>query len=63
MNKGTFRNCLVAMRPKSTTADLPSTHDVSTYIHNAFVKFLEELKGQIQVITVTLASWPFYSGF
>ena len=46
-NKATFQNCLVAMRPKLTTADLPLTHDISTYIHNAFVKFLDELKGQI----------------
>lgn len=55
-NKATFRNCLVAMRPKSTTADLPSTHDISTYIHNAFIKFLDELKGQIQVSNTSMLS-------
>jgi hypothetical protein len=55
-NKATFRNCPVAMRPKSTTADLPSTHDISTYIHNAFVKFLDELKGQIQVSNTNCCS-------
>ena len=51
-NKATFRNCLIAMRPKSTAADLPLTHDVSTYIHNTFVKFLDKLKGWIQVIII-----------
>jgi hypothetical protein len=40
------------MRPKSMTTDLPLTHDVSTYIHNGFIKFLDELKGQIQVIII-----------
>ncbi|KAF8495282.1 hypothetical protein F5888DRAFT_1590632, partial [Russula emetica] len=33
-NKAMFRNCLVAMRPKAKTLDLPSTHDVTKYIHN-----------------------------
>ncbi len=54
MNKAMFRNCLVAMRPKSTSVDLPSTHDVSTYIYNAFNKFLDELKGQMQVIIINM---------
>ena len=40
------------MCSKSTAADLPSTYDVSTYIHNAFVKFLDKLKGRIQVIII-----------
>jgi hypothetical protein len=52
MNKATFRNCLVAMRPKTANIDLPSTHDISSYIHNAFIKFLNELKGEIQVIYI-----------
>ena len=55
-NKATFQNCLIAMRLKLTTADLPSTHDISTYIHNAFVKFLDELKGQIQVSNTNCCS-------
>ncbi len=42
------------MRPKSTSVDLPSTHDVSTYIYNAFNKFLDELKGQMQVIIINM---------
>jgi hypothetical protein len=45
--KATFRNCLVAMRPKVSSLDLPSTHDVSMYIHNEFVECLRKLKDDI----------------
>jgi hypothetical protein len=48
-SKATFRNCLVAMRPKTTKSDLPSTHDVTTYIHNEFVRLLEDFKTAITV--------------
>ncbi|KAF8443713.1 hypothetical protein L210DRAFT_3312990, partial [Boletus edulis BED1] len=48
-NKSTFRNCLVAMHPHTKTIDLPSTHDVTTYIHNAFGKFIDRIKNIIQV--------------
>ncbi|KAF8220039.1 hypothetical protein L208DRAFT_1127592, partial [Tricholoma matsutake] len=48
-NKASFHNCLVSMRPKSITKDIPSTHNVTTYIHNQFVKQLEELKGDILI--------------
>ncbi|KAF8231986.1 hypothetical protein L208DRAFT_1274453, partial [Tricholoma matsutake] len=48
-NKASFCNCLVSMRPKSITKDILSTHNVTTYIHNQFVKQLEELKGDILV--------------
>ena len=48
-NKASFRNCLVSMRPKSITKDIPSTHNVATYIHNQFVERLKELKGDILV--------------
>ena len=48
-DKVVFRNCLVAMRPKAEQQDIPSTHDVATYIHNEFVKWLKELKDEIQV--------------
>ena len=48
-NKAVFHNCLVGMRPKSTQKDMPSTHDVSMYIHNKFVCRLEELKHNIIV--------------
>lgn len=48
-NKKTFKNCLVVMRPKATNADLPTTHDVTVYVHNQFVNWLKELKEQITV--------------
>ncbi|KAM6504371.1 hypothetical protein JOM56_001314 [Amanita muscaria] len=48
-NKAVFRNCLVAMRPKTRTKELPSTHEVKTYIHNEFVKRLEALKACFEV--------------
>ena len=47
--KDLFRNCLVAMKPKAVRNDMPSTHDVTTYIHNEFVKWLKELKSDILV--------------
>ena len=50
-NKLAFRNCLVAMHPNTNKADIPSTHDVLTYIHNSFVDFLQNLKHRIQVST------------
>jgi len=39
-----FRNALVAMRPKATTSDLPSTYDAKVYLHNQFVKRIQKLK-------------------
>ena len=44
-----FRNSLVSMRPKSTSADLPSSYDVGIHIHNAFVKHMKDLKETIVV--------------
>ena len=52
-DKPAFRNCLVAMRPNAILADIPSTHDVSAYIHNAFIEFFKDLKVQMQVSTST----------
>lgn len=37
------------MRPKSTTLDLPSSHDVKTLLHNEFVKHMAKLKEEIMV--------------
>ena len=37
------------MRPKSGLVDLPTTHDVVTHLHNEFVKWLEQLKKDIEV--------------
>jgi len=48
-----FRSTLVSMRPKSTTADLPSSYDVRIHLHNQFVKRIAELK---QDITVSISS-------
>ncbi|KAF9226197.1 hypothetical protein BS17DRAFT_697756, partial [Gyrodon lividus] len=48
-SKSTFQNCLVAMKPTAENADLPSMHDVSTYIHNSFIEFLGTLKSDLQV--------------
>lgn len=39
------------MRPKTTKKDLPSTHDLSVYIHNRFVDQLKLLKKDIAVRT------------
>ncbi|KAF8442029.1 hypothetical protein L210DRAFT_854280 [Boletus edulis BED1] len=36
------------MQPVATKLDLPSTHDVCTFIHNSFINFLKELKSEIQ---------------
>ncbi|KAF8228770.1 hypothetical protein L208DRAFT_1124433, partial [Tricholoma matsutake] len=33
-DKVVFCNCLVAMRLKAGQQDIPSTHNVATYIHN-----------------------------
>ncbi|KAH7903214.1 hypothetical protein BJ138DRAFT_978473, partial [Hygrophoropsis aurantiaca] len=43
-NNVAFRNCLVAMRPTATQADLPSSHDVTSHIHNSFIDHINELK-------------------
>ncbi|KIM67446.1 hypothetical protein SCLCIDRAFT_107455 [Scleroderma citrinum Foug A] len=48
-NKPAFRNCLVVMRPNANKADIPSSHDISTFIHNSFIDFLQNLKSRIQV--------------
>lgn len=48
-DKAAFRNCLVSMRPKAVRQDIPSTHQVTTYIHNEFVKWLNVLKSDILV--------------
>ncbi|KAF8480750.1 hypothetical protein DFH94DRAFT_630161, partial [Russula ochroleuca] len=48
-DKASFRNCLVAMRPWTTKADLPSSHNVKIYLHKQFITCLEELKRSIAV--------------
>ena len=46
-----FQNCLVAMtwRPKSTIKDLPSIHDMVTYIQNKCVKWLKDLEERVLI--------------
>ncbi|KIJ04580.1 hypothetical protein PAXINDRAFT_22125 [Paxillus involutus ATCC 200175] len=39
------------MCPNTSKADLPSIHDISTYIYNSFIKFLNTLKTRIQATT------------
>ncbi|KIK78836.1 hypothetical protein PAXRUDRAFT_162948 [Paxillus rubicundulus Ve08.2h10] len=39
------------MHPNTSKADLPSTHNISTYVHNSFIEFLNNLKVRIQVTT------------
>ncbi|KAH9017922.1 hypothetical protein EDB84DRAFT_1230582, partial [Lactarius hengduanensis] len=41
--KLTFRNCLVVMRPKTRSADLPSCHDVRVYLKNTFIQHVKLL--------------------
>ncbi|KAF8225168.1 hypothetical protein L208DRAFT_1018610, partial [Tricholoma matsutake] len=47
VDKALFRNCLITMRPKTIKNNLPSTHDVSVYIHNCFIEQLKLLKKEI----------------
>ncbi|KAF8256514.1 hypothetical protein EI94DRAFT_1645154 [Lactarius quietus] len=44
-----FCNTLISMRPKSTSADLPSSYDVKVHLHNQFVKHMRQLKAEITV--------------
>ena len=37
------------MRPKSISQDLPTTHDVISHLHNEFVKWLAQLRNDIEV--------------
>ncbi|KAG1778616.1 hypothetical protein EV702DRAFT_967569 [Suillus placidus] len=54
VNKASFRNCLVAMRPAATKVDIPSMHNVTNYIHNSFVKFFAKFKLDMQVRIVCI---------
>jgi hypothetical protein len=48
-----FRNCLIAMRPRATRSDLPSSHDVKVHLHNQSVEWLEGVKKDILVSCTT----------
>ena len=49
-DKVSFRNCLVSMRPSATKIDIPSTHDITVYLHNAFSSFFKKIQEEIKVI-------------
>jgi len=50
-DKVSFENCLVSMWPSATKADLPSTHDITAFIHNSFVSFLKKIKEETKVMS------------
>ena len=52
----TFRNALASIRPKSTTADFPSSYDVKVHLHNEFVQHMKGLKEAITVSVCHLIS-------
>lgn len=61
-DKAAFRNCLVAMRPNARKADIPSSHDVSTFIHNSFIELfktfrLRILDGNSGLVSTTTDLW------
>ena len=49
VEKPIFRNCLIAMRQKTTRNDLPSIHNLEVHIHNGFRNWLRTLKNDILV--------------
>ncbi|KIL54326.1 hypothetical protein M378DRAFT_53877, partial [Amanita muscaria Koide BX008] len=48
-DKITFRNILYSAKPDLKKSDLPSSHDVVTYIQNRFVDHIEHLKKELEV--------------
>ncbi|KAG1906590.1 uncharacterized protein F5891DRAFT_975363 [Suillus fuscotomentosus] len=57
-DKPAFRNCLVVMQPNAILADIPSTHDVLAYIHNAFIEFIKGLKATTTgLVSTTTDLW------
>jgi len=56
-DKQMFQNCLVAMRPKATRLDLPTTFDIGKHLHNEFIGWLTELKRDITVSMVRSSGW------
>ena len=40
------------MRPNTTKADVPTTRDVMSHLHNEFVGWLQELKADIEVLEI-----------
>jgi len=40
VNKPIFRNCLITMQPKMRSKELLSSHNMVTYIHNKFGRWM-----------------------
>ena len=59
-DKAVFHNCLIVMRLQAICNDLPSTHDVETYIHNQFVNWLKQLKREILVNCIEMKQHETY---
>ncbi|KAF8680603.1 hypothetical protein AX14_004549 [Amanita brunnescens Koide BX004] len=61
VGKDVFRNCLITMRPKTRTKELPTPHDVIVYLHNAYIKFMNQIKEEFTdapgQISVTADAW------
>ncbi|KZS86553.1 hypothetical protein SISNIDRAFT_420753 [Sistotremastrum niveocremeum HHB9708] len=55
-DKATFRNILVAMRPKTKKKEIPSRYLVQKYIDDEFEKYMVELKESIIVSSRVFAS-------
>jgi len=49
VSKAVFRNCLTVIHSKTRTKELPSCHNVTAYLHNAFIKFITEIRQAIEV--------------
>jgi hypothetical protein len=47
--KAAFKNCLVAMQPKTKNCELPSRHNVEIHIQNQFTSLISDLKQSITV--------------
>ena len=55
-NNKLIKNSHVSMWPKTKTSDIPSTHNVSIYIHNGCMKWLKQTQEDITVST-TAHGW------
>ncbi|KAF8222795.1 hypothetical protein L208DRAFT_1320558, partial [Tricholoma matsutake] len=54
-------NCLVAMRPKSILLNLPTTYDVIKHLHNEFIRWIDQLKQDIEVCSLHSKSCMYLS--
>ena len=48
-DKTVFRNCLVAMRPRTTKSQLLSSHEVEDHIKNEYVNVMKDFKTRITI--------------